>query len=153
MAYKPKQSSGASKLQKLAVKEHHTKGFLRRHIEKTPQILIIKDSLGRIFGSYLSEPIVYTTSKYVGTGESFLFRIHPNPQRYGWMRNDFDIAYYAGLHDSLDFGGNGIKLDARLNKGLSVKTDTFGNDCLPDPSKDQEYFSVIDIEVLSLRLG
>ncbi|PWW80624.1 TLD-domain-containing protein [Tuber magnatum] len=111
-------------------------------------VLVVRDSAGGIFGAFLSEP-PKPTSRYIGTGECFLWKSSQAPLR-------FSAFPYSGINDYLILadgnylsvgGGNGkygLWLNDTFDKGLSQACETFGNEPL---SEEGEKFEVIGVEV------
>lgn len=106
-------------------------------------ILLIETCAGEIIGVFASMSWSERKSgqkslSYFGTGETFVFRLSPNPQRYFWSglrkhRSDSKTRdlFMAGDDKCLMVGGSGcdhaIWLDDELKRGQSGPTETFGN--------------------------
>lgn len=110
----------------------------------SPVLLVIKDSNDQMFGSFLSHPL-RPSDKFYGTGETFLFLLHPRFKCFKWTgENSFFIK---GDLDSFAIGGGsghfGLWLDETLYLGRSSPCYTFNNCCLSETSD----FNVIELEV------
>lgn len=63
---------------------------------------MVLDSQGYIFGAFVAES--WKLDKhYFGNGETFLFRMHPSFEVYGWSRNN--THFVLGSNDCVAFGG------------------------------------------------
>jgi len=97
--------------------------------DKGPVIFIVEDTSHTLFGAFISES-VRQSQYYFGTGESFLFRLHPNFTVYKWSRKN---SYFMLANEkSVAFGGGGrgfgLWLDSDFLNGSSYPCDTFDND-------------------------
>ncbi|KAK0153359.1 Oxidation resistance protein 1 [Merluccius polli] len=113
----------------------------------SPVLIVIKDALDQVFGSFLSHPLRPSETFY-GTGETFLFMLHPRFKCFRWTgENTFFIK---GNLDSFAIGGGsghfGLWLDETLYLGRSSPCYTFNNCCL----SEVDDFHVIEMEA-SLR--
>jgi hypothetical protein len=139
---------------------------LRLPTDKRPgYIMVIKDKVGSIFGAYVNEAYKPTdTRRFYGNGECFLWKLKKQksksfsgsleesdmPDRY------FQAFPFTGLNDFVIFcthrflsmgGGDGhygLWLDDNLDKGVSDRSLTFGNDPLSDNGSK---FNIIALEV------
>lgn len=110
--------------------------LLRKSKGKAPTVLLVRDMDKHVFGAFCSEPWKLS-SRYYGTGETFVFRVEPNPGVWHWWwkksaesQNDF---FMWGTHEAIAVGGAGgyaIWLNSDLSSGLSRSSLTFGNDSL-----------------------
>ncbi|XP_062379646.1 nuclear receptor coactivator 7 isoform X2 [Sardina pilchardus] len=110
----------------------------------SPVLIVIKDSNDQMFGSFLSHPL-RPSDKFYGTGETFLFLLHPRFKCFKWTgENSFFIK---GDLDSFAIGGGsghfGLWLDETLYLGRSSPCYTFNNCCLSETGD----FHVIELEV------
>lgn len=110
----------------------------------SPVLLVIKDALDQVFGSFLSHPL-RPSEKFYGTGETFLFMLHPRFKCFRWTgENSFFIK---GDLDSFAIGGGsghfGLWLDETLYLGRSSPCYTFNNCCL----SETDDFRVMELEV------
>lgn len=110
----------------------------------SPVLIVIKDALDQVFGSFLSHPLRPSETFY-GTGETFLFMLHPRFKCFRWTgENTFFIK---GNLDSFAIGGGsghfGLWLDETLYLGRSSPCYTFNNCCL----SEVDDFHVIEMEV------
>ncbi|XP_036397379.1 oxidation resistance protein 1 isoform X2 [Megalops cyprinoides] len=111
---------------------------------ESPVLIVIKDSQGQVFGSFLSHPLRPSETFY-GTGETFLFMLHPRFKCFRWTgENSFFIK---GDLDSFAIGGGsghfGLWLDEALYLGRSSPCHTFSNCCL----SETDDFRVMEMEV------
>ncbi|KAM0756691.1 TLD-domain-containing protein [Meredithblackwellia eburnea MCA 4105] len=121
-------------------------------------VLVVRDTRGGIFGAYVNEELVLQDSgsssggygttdskgseRYFGDGSCFLFTtlpFGPNDPRIGLSLRTFpwtgqNTYFLLTAPSSLSIGGgdgrSGLWLDSVLEKGVSEKCDTFGNDPL-----------------------
>ncbi|XP_013984190.1 nuclear receptor coactivator 7 isoform X1 [Salmo salar] len=110
----------------------------------SPVLMVIKDSLNQVFGSFLSHPLRPSETFY-GTGETFLFMLLPRFKCFKWTgENSFFIK---GDLDSFAIGGGsghfGLWLDEMLYLGRSSPCYTFNNCCL----SERDDFHVMELEV------
>ena len=101
------------------------KSLYRRSSGKGVTVLVVRDSGGAIFGAFCTEAWKVHT-RYVGTGESFVFTLAPEGTKYSWSGdNDY---YMFGAADSLAVGGgsaHAIRLEEDLLQGSSGECETF----------------------------
>ncbi|XP_034431860.1 nuclear receptor coactivator 7 isoform X2 [Hippoglossus hippoglossus] len=110
----------------------------------SPVLIVIKDALDEIFGAFLSHPL-RPSEKFYGTGETFLFMLHPRFKCFRWTgENSFFIK---GDLDSFAIGGGsghfGLWVDENLYLGRSSPCYTFNNCCL----SETDDFRVMELEV------
>jgi hypothetical protein len=119
--------------------------FQRKIKSHMGSILVIKDSTGRIFGGYASEPWGQNQEGYYGTGECFVFSLDPARKAYKWtsknnlcmMLNETAIAMGGG-------GSFAFYLDRDLYRGSSGPCETFG---CPNLAGGDGKFFCVDLEV------
>jgi hypothetical protein len=123
--------------------------FYKQLENKSPTILVIRDTDGHLFGGFASEP--WAISKgFFGTGESFLFSILPTFAVYTWT--GADDYYLLAKREFLAMGGGGTSgryglwLDSELSAGTSEVSKTFLNRRL----SLTEEFKCASVEVYSL---
>lgn len=110
--------------------------MLRSARGKAPTVLVVRDMGKAIFGAFCSEPWKVST-RYYGTGETFVFQLHPREVVWHWwwqkaaqQQNDF---FMWGSREAVAVGGAGgyaLWLDSELSSGISRNSITFGNDSL-----------------------
>lgn len=117
-----------------------------------PALLVIKESSGRLFGGFVTEPFEPRNGFY-GTGQCFLWRQESE-------NNTVKVWHATGvneylIHAELDFiamgGGDGVFglwLDGELYNGYSAPCPTFKNDTL---SPTPEFFC-IGLELWSFKV-
>ncbi|XP_065575858.1 GTPase-activating protein skywalker-like isoform X2 [Artemia franciscana] len=129
----------------------------------SPTVIIIKTSMGEVFGAYCSSPWRKRNEKaafgskqgYFGTGETFVFTLLPEMNKYPWVGIEGSTSNDSkgtGLFMAADNymlvigGGNGqaIYIDADLRFGNTDTCLTFNNRPLC-PTKD---FEIQVIEVI-----
>ncbi|XP_041703055.1 nuclear receptor coactivator 7 isoform X1 [Coregonus clupeaformis] len=118
--------------------------YRRLNGSDSPVLMVIKDSLNQVFGSYLSHPLRPSETFY-GTGETFLYMLLPRFKCFRWTgENSFFIK---GDLDSFAIGGGsghfGLWLDEMLYLGRSSPCYTFNNCCL----SERDDFHVMELEV------
>ena len=104
----------------------------RSGVKSARTVLVVHDFCGHIFGAYCTEPLK-VNPRYQGTGEAFVFQMHPHMIKYGWQqpahgepRNDF---FMLVAHDSVGIGGGphfALWLDSDLLHGHTGTCATFG---------------------------
>uniref|UniRef100_A0A8C7CHJ5 TLDc domain-containing protein n=1 Tax=Oncorhynchus kisutch TaxID=8019 RepID=A0A8C7CHJ5_ONCKI len=111
----------------------------------SPILMVIKDSLNQVFGSFLSHPLRPSETFY-GTGETFLFMLLPRFK----VRKHITLLYSKALNKDLSFsrslfpsGHFGLWLDEMLYLGRSSPCYTFNNCCL----SERDDFHVMELEV------
>ncbi len=110
--------------------------MLRNARNKSPTVLVVRDMGKAIFGAFCSEPWKVST-RYYGTGETFVFQLHPREAVWHWwwkkgaqQQNDY---FMWGSQEAVAVGGAGgyaLWLDSELSTGISRNSITFGNDSL-----------------------
>ncbi|XP_062253017.1 nuclear receptor coactivator 7 isoform X2 [Platichthys flesus] len=110
----------------------------------SPVLIVIKDALDETFGAFLSHPL-RPSEKFYGTGETFLFMLHPRFKCFRWTgENSFfikgDLDYFAIGGGSGHFG---LWVDENLYLGRSSPCYTFNNCCL----SETDDFRVMELEV------
>ncbi|TSS85071.1 Oxidation resistance protein 1 [Bagarius yarrelli] len=109
----------------------------------SPVLLLIRDDTEQVFGGFLSHPL-HPSDKFYGTGETFLFLLHPRFKCFRWTgENSFFIK---GDLDAFAIGGGsghfGLWLDESLYVGRSSPCYTFNNCSLSEKSD----FRVLELE-------
>ncbi|QDZ18195.1 TLDc domain-containing protein [Chloropicon primus] len=131
--------------------------FYRRVSNAFPTVLLVKDVRGSIFGAFATDPYM-VQHKYYGTGETFVFKLHPDAEAYRWKydkekgsasqnQNDF---FLLSTEDCIGFGGGGrfaLWIDQELLHGSSSCSPTFEG---LERLSEEENFTVQTIEVWSL---
>ncbi|XP_066527779.1 oxidation resistance protein 1 [Hoplias malabaricus] len=117
--------------------------YRKLSVSDSPVLLLIRDDNQQVFGSFLSHPL-QTSEKFYGTGETFLFLLHPRFKCFRWTgENTFFIK---GDLDSFAIGGGsghfGLWLDETLYLGRSSPCYTFNNCSLSETSD----FRVMELE-------
>lgn len=112
--------------------------------QDTPALILVKDVEQNIFGGYISQQLLVSEGFY-GTGESFLFTIHPKFEVFHWTGNNQffvkgDVKFLA-----IGSGGGtyGLWLDADLYHGRTCPSKTFNNVRL----STKEDFIIANVEV------
>ena len=110
--------------------------MLRNARGKAPTVLVVRDKGKAVFGAFCSEPWKLST-RYYGTGETFVFQLNPREIVWHWwykkariQQNDY---FMWGSSEAVAVGGAGgyaIWLDESLLNGLSRNSITFGNESL-----------------------
>lgn len=127
--------------------------MLRSARGKAPTVLVVRDMGKAIFGAFCSEPWKLS-SRYYGTGETFVFQLHPREVVWHWwwkkaaqQQNDF---FMWGSREAVAVGGAGgyaLWLDSELSNGISRNSITFGNDSL----STEEEFRIGAVELWGLE--
>jgi len=133
-----------------------TKGYSLRNLlssvsSESPTLLIIKSADGKgVFGAFISHEWV-KHSKFYGDRQCFLWRMLPEPQRYGWEEGCLDLFMLIETSYVHIGGGNGcgIRFDDEINRGVTEPCDTFKNPPLTvDGSTD---FVVAALEIYGFK--
>ena len=114
-----------------------------------PTILIVKDNGGYIFGVFLNESWTNKPTKFFGGGDTFVFRVYPNPKKFGWKKGG-NRFFVLGQNDGITIGGGehvALRLQNNLSNGISQHSDTFDNSVL----SSSEDFKVVSLEVWGLK--
>lgn len=111
-------------------------------------VLLLRDSLGGVFGAYSNTPFkAETGGHFYGNADCFLFKA---------TGDRFEAFPYTGENDFVIFstpkflsfgGGDGhysLWMDDNLDKGVSYRTPTFGNEVL---SAEGSKFHIVAVEV------
>ncbi|CAH1781490.1 unnamed protein product [Owenia fusiformis] len=130
-----------------------------RCLEDEQTILVVKTTKNEIFGAYCSanwEERKQMDKKlsFFGTGETFLFSLHPQAVHYPWVginsRGNVPFnqhMFMSGDHQGITIGGGGggqgLQLDNNLDKGRTQKCDTFDN--APLASCEDFQCSVVEV--------
>lgn len=117
----------------------------RKCQKSAPHLFIVKTKQGKIFGAYLTDGWKQA-QKFYGSGESFLFTVHPLPRKFGWTTANKDLFMIGNEKDIMIGGGGGcgIWLDSELWHGTSEYCETFRNDPLNGSSK---FFEAVAVEI------
>jgi hypothetical protein len=117
--------------------------YFLKAMDRSPTLLVVKDTQGYIFGYFSTEPW-RVHSSYYGTGESFLWSLSPEFHVYKWTTSN-DYFQYSN-NESIFMGGGtrkqeelvsspeksitcsyGLWLDEYFFKGSSHTSDTYLN--------------------------
>ncbi|GJQ08340.1 hypothetical protein GpartN1_g3277.t1 [Galdieria partita] len=99
--------------------------FYSRVSEKSPTLLLIKNTDGDCFGCYASQPWK-PSLHYYGTGECFVFTLSPEYHVYRWSSENH--SFQLSNMDFLAIGGGkhfAIWIDSDFVSGTSGECDTF----------------------------
>lgn len=113
--------------------------------QDVPCLLLVKDTKGYMFGAYLSDGII-ESPKYYGSGETFLFRLSPDPTKcYFWQGENHYFMMGTSEYFTVGAGdGNfALYLDEMLQTGTSNRSLTFYNEVLSGSS----LFNILTLEV------
>ncbi|XP_039255134.2 TLD domain-containing protein 2-like [Styela clava] len=125
--------------------------------EITPFILIISDSNDCVFGAFNTSLPRIKEKLFIGTGESFLFKVKPEVSIFPWSHEN---SYFMNCgSDYLSIGGTntgqlrpgrgsfgmGLWIDNDLKRGRSMKCETYNSDIL-SPEED---FIITSVELWS----
>jgi hypothetical protein len=113
--------------------------------EKGAMVIVVEDSKGYVFGGYASE-YFRPSQRYYGTGESFLFRLHPQIDVYPWPNSNnffiFSSEHFISMGGG-DSGKYGLYLDADFATGTSGYSNTYHN----KPLASSEFFECALVEI------
>jgi hypothetical protein len=109
----------------------------------SPALLLVRNGRGDRFGCYSSDGF-RNSRQYYGTGETFVFRMTPAFEMFGWTKvSEF---FVSSCDDEIAVGGGGnsaIWIDRNMLNGFSEACPTFGSPALARERK----FKIVDIEV------
>jgi hypothetical protein len=121
--------------------------------KESPTLLLIRTSTNAVFGAFAAHAWApQHPPRFFGTGESFVFRMEPQPVVYRWARGNEELFQIA-TRDHIAMGGNAIWLDDELLNGHSHPDQTFANECLVSPeahAAKQYGFQIASLEVYAL---
>lgn len=108
-------------------------------------MIVIKDTIGHIFGGFVSQQLV-PHREYFGNGECFVFCVFPSTKLYTWSKRNDYFCYVSNENIGMGGGGDGfaVLLDEDLMQGSSSKSDTFLNPIL----SFTEQFQCTDLELI-----
>ncbi len=114
-----------------------------------PVLMVLEDLKGNVFGAFLSEKPAFT-EHFIGTGETFLFRLKPEIASYRWTgENNFffrvDLDYICVGSSKGNFG---LWIDKDLNNGRSQACATFDS----EPLVSGEDFTLKTLECWSFEM-
>jgi len=132
-----------------------TDGFSFRHLldkagKEYPTILIVKTTLGEVFGAFVSDPWAIHRG-YFGTRECFLWTFSPKPQKFGWSEGSPDYFMLVTPQMMQVGGGDGMGLyiDKEFQMGRTEKCNTFQNP--PLTSDGRSDFEIAAIELYTFK--
>lgn len=111
-----------------------------------PILLLVRDGRGHTFGCFTSHPWKVST-RYEGTGESFVFKLYPELHIFKWSRRN--SYFQLASPSSLAFGGGGafaLSIDSMIERGSSGSCATFNSPCLAS----SEQFNIVVLEAYRL---
>lgn len=122
----------------------------------SPTLLAIRDTKDRVFGCYAAAPWKSSSTRYYGTGESFVFGTDgPNIAKvYKWSRANSFFQFTS--HSFLAIGGGAgshfaLWIDEDLLMGTTSACSTFASPPLTDPS-DKDASSCMEFKIVSLEV-
>jgi len=120
--------------------------FYSKTQEINPSLIIVEDTMGEVFGAYVSE--AWSKQKgFYGTGETFLFKLRPAEKRGFWNWTEKNTFFMYSNDDSVGVGGGsgvyGLWLGRQWTQGTSERCDTFHN----PPLASSQRFSIQCVEV------
>lgn len=124
------------------------KTFYLKNEKAGPNILIVKDSAGFVFGGYFSNNWRFDTRSY-GTGECFVFTFRDSERMKIYYSTLTNECYMMSDHNAIIVGGGGnpsIYLDRFFDTGNSGKSKTFNNLVL----SSEPAFQILEIELWGL---
>ena len=135
--------------------------FLRNVEGRDRTVLVVKTTLGKIFGGYAdtrweSKGMHRHAHEFYGTGQSCLFQYtSQNVVRvYKWSGANRYIQLCDGTKRTIAFGGGGdegvfgLCIEDDFRRGTTGHCETFQN----EPLCEEGYFDVVDLEVWGFRL-
>jgi len=114
-----------------------------------PVLLVVRDNSEYTFGAFCSNP-PHITDRFYGTGESFLFTLHPKTSFFNWTgENSFFLkGDPTGFSVGTGGGARGLWIDSDLKYGSSNPCKTFSN---PTLASSQD-FTVQGVELWGFGL-
>lgn len=110
--------------------------------DRGPVVILIRDTEGVTFGGFYSESLTKATNKYVGTGESFLFKFDNNNELIKYESTFSNGFYCICDNDGIGMGADpfaGLQISNNLKQGYSHKCKTFDNEILANSKSFQIY--------------
>lgn len=100
-----------------------------------PLLMIVKTLEDSVFGAFLSKSFSNRSgNSFYGTGETFLFALHPDQQRFSWDHRSDSSAFICASSDFLAVGaghsGFGLRIDDDLKLVWSNESFTFSSERL-----------------------
>jgi hypothetical protein len=110
-------------------------------------VIVIEDSWGYIFGVFVSHALE-NKGDYYGNGESFVFTVAPETQKYKWTGANTNFIISNSKTLVVGGGGEGfaLQLDDELDTGVSSRSATYENQQL----SSGEFFRCLNCEVWNL---
>jgi len=111
-------------------------------------VLVVRDTNNCVFGAFINEAPRPSGGRYYGTGECFLWKA---------TERGFRAFPYSGVNEYmmlcddqfLSVGGGdgryGLWLDDSLDRGVTARCPTFGNEVLSDAPGGK--FEILDVEL------
>lgn len=124
--------------------------------KRAPTVIAIRDMKDRVFGCYASQPWKATTTRYYGSGESFVFGAEDKAhlQIFRWSRQNSYFQFTAGSFLAIGGGAGShfaLWIDEDLLMGTTSSCATFENPPLTDVSsfddKNTDEFKIVCLEV------
>jgi len=114
-----------------------------------PVLLVVRDNSEYTFGAFCSNP-PNISDRFYGTGESFLFTLHPKANFFNWTgENSFFLkGDPSGFSVGTGGGARGLWIDSDLKYGSSSPCKTFSN---PTLASSQD-FTVQGVELWGFEL-
>ena len=112
---------------------HHT--FFDKTKDYDCSVLLVRDSLGHVFGAYLTTAIK-NISKYSGDGSSFVFSFHDGEEldlymstgaNHNFQLTDDDFMIIGGASNVTTGSRGAIIISDCFTRGYSSACDTYGN--------------------------
>eukprot|EP00743_Colponemidia_sp_Colp-15_P003565 GILK01003846.1.p1 GENE.GILK01003846.1~~GILK01003846.1.p1 ORF type:complete len:607 (+),score=90.01 GILK01003846.1:153-1973(+) len=106
--------------------------FYRKTAKQGPTIVVIKDTLGYVFGGFASEAW-HISPHFYGTGESFLYSFRRNEamQCFKWSEQNEFFIYSDEESITMGAGGQfGLFVDSEFEKGTSGECETYNSESL-----------------------
>ena len=110
-------------------------------------VIVIEDSWGYIFGVFVAHALE-NKGDYYGNGESFVFTVAPETQKYKWTGANTNFIISNSKTLVVGAGGEGfaLQLDDELDTGVSSRSATYENQQL----SSGEFFRCLNCEVWNL---
>jgi len=126
------------------------KYFLEKSAKEYPTILVVKTTLGEVFGAFVTDPWAIHRG-YYGTRDCFLWTFSPKPQKYGWVEGSPDY-FMLITPQMLQVGGGdgmGLWIDKDFQNGRTEKCNAFQNSPLTKDGRSD--FEIAAIELYSFK--
>jgi hypothetical protein len=117
-----------------------------------PLLILIQTSDEIVLGAFASKSFsLRTRTNFYGTGETFIFRLTPNPISFVWNPNSDSSAFICAADEFIAFGagpkGFGLLIDNGMQNVHSSPSETFNSASLISDNQWQAVIHTLEIFV------